>query len=47
MLKALQRGSQVNTDLYSNDIDWWSLYELPVEEVRQKCNVPPRERADG
>lgn len=41
LINALKRGSQVNTDLYSNDIDWWPLYELPVEEVRRKFDVPP------
>jgi hypothetical protein len=40
MLRAIERGSQMNTDL-AEDWDFWPLVELPIDEVRRRLNVPP------
>ncbi len=38
--EALERGSQLNTDL-SDNWDFWPYVELPLDEARAKLNVPP------
>ena len=39
-LEALERGSQVNTDL-SDNWDHWAWVEKPLDQVRAELNVPP------
>ena len=41
MIRALHRGMQVNTDLYDVNLDFWPLFELPIEEVRRRFNILP------
>jgi ubiquinone biosynthesis protein Coq4 len=38
MFAAIERGSQVNTDL-SDKWDYWPYVELPLEEARRRLNV--------
>lgn len=40
LFAAIERGSQVNTDL-SDKWDYWPYVELPVDEVRQRLNIVP------
>jgi hypothetical protein len=40
MLHALQRGSQMTTDLGAN-WDFWPLVGLPLAEARRRLGVPP------
>lgn len=40
MLHALERGSQMTTDL-GDDWDFWSWVELPLAETRRRMGVPP------
>lgn len=40
-LEAIQRGGSVNADL-SGDWDFWPYLEMPLEEARQRLNVPPK-----
>ena len=42
ILAALNRGRQVNTDLYALDFEWRPLLELPIEEVRARFNILPK-----
>ena len=41
MFTALERGSKVSQDL-SDKWDYWSLTELPIDEVRQRLNILPK-----
>ena len=41
VLKALQRGAAMNTDLTDGTWDYWADMELPLEEIRAKYNVLP------
>lgn len=41
MLAAIERGSQVNTDL-SDKWDYWAWIETPIDEVRRKLNILPK-----
>lgn len=41
MIQALLRGMKVNTDLYDVHLDFWPQFELPLEEVRRRYNIPP------
>lgn len=41
MFAAIERGSKVNTDL-SDKWDYWSLVELPIDEVRRRLNILPK-----
>lgn len=40
MLRAIERGSKLNTDL-ANDWDFWPYMPLPIDEVRRQLNVVP------
>jgi tellurite resistance protein len=40
---ALMRGSEVNKDLYDPSWDYWQDFPLPIEEVRKKYNILPKE----
>jgi len=42
VLAALERGTKVNRDLYSLDLDWWDYLPRPLEEVRAEFNVVPK-----
>ena len=39
MLAALRRGSGAVADLYEPGFDWWSLFPLPLAEVRARLGV--------
>jgi len=39
VLAALERGMQVNRDLYDTEIDWWAYFPRPLEAVREELNV--------
>ncbi len=41
MFAAIERGSQVNTDL-SDKWDYWADVALPIDEVRRKYNIRPK-----
>ncbi len=41
LFAAIERGSQVNTDL-SDKWDYWPLVELPIDEVRRRLNILPK-----
>jgi hypothetical protein len=40
MLRAVERGSKVNTDL-AQDWDFWPYVGLPLDEARRRLNVLP------
>jgi hypothetical protein len=40
MLRAIERGSKLNTDL-ADDWDFWPFMPLPIDEVRNRLNVVP------
>ncbi len=40
MLRAIDRGSKINTDL-ADDWDFWPYMPLPIDEVRSRLNVVP------
>jgi ubiquinone biosynthesis protein Coq4 len=42
MFAAIERGSQVNQDL-SDKWDYWAYVELPIDEVRRRLNILPKE----
>ena len=42
MLAAIERGSHVNQDL-SDKWDYWAYAELPIDEVRRRLNILPKE----
>jgi hypothetical protein len=44
MFAAIERGSHVNTDL-ADKWDYWPFVELPLDEVRKRLNVLPKEEA--
>ena len=39
VLAALEKGRGVSRDLYDPTIDWWPLYERPLDEVRAELGV--------
>jgi len=41
LMEALERGLQVNQDLYSLDWDYWEVMDLPVDEARRQLNIVP------
>jgi hypothetical protein len=40
MLRAIERGAKINTDL-ADDWDFWPYMPLPIDEVRRQLNVVP------
>jgi tellurite resistance protein len=42
MMKAIARGAQVNTDLSDNWDPWQGDFEVQLEELRRRYNIPPR-----
>jgi hypothetical protein len=42
MFKAIERGAKVNTDL-SDKWDYWPYVEMPIDEVRRRLNVLPKD----
>jgi len=42
MFAAVERGSKVNQDL-SDKWDYWAYVELPIDEVRRRLNILPKE----
>jgi hypothetical protein len=32
----------VNTDLYDVNMDWWSLFDKPLSELRTRFNILPK-----
>ncbi len=43
VLAALERGRRVSTDLYDPAIDWWEHFGTPLEELRARWNILPRD----
>ena len=45
LVAAYARGCRVEQDLYDPEMDWWSLFPLPLQEVRERLGVPPADEA--
>ncbi len=43
VIQALKRGLLVSEDLYDTGWDYWPLFALPIEEVRARYNIVPKD----
>jgi tellurite resistance protein len=43
VVRALRRGSLVTTDLYDPHFDWWPHFATPIDELRARWNILPKD----